>query len=213
MWHFIEKLLEVVIPEERQLAKLLSLEPSIIRKILPRSNLYQRDVSALFDYQNKMVRLLVKAVKFRNNPRARKIVAGFLYEELLEIQTDKSLFTGSSPILLAMPMSKKEKIGRGYNQSEELVKEIARIAEGRIQIEMNLLQKIRDTERQVHLSRQARLKNLKGAMQVFDPQQILQDKNIVVLDDIFTTGSTFAEARRALLLAGARSVYGLFIAH
>ena len=50
-------------------------------------------------------------------------------------------------------------------------------------------------------------------MQVFDPEGILKNKNIILLDDIHTTGSTFLEARRALLAAYAHSVSGLFLAH
>ncbi len=213
MRSFIEKLLQVLIPEENHLRKLLALEPVALRTILPESNIYGQDLSALFDYQNKLVRMLVKAVKFRNNPRARKVVAELLCEDLLEITSDANLFSGAIPILVPMPMSKKERGERGYNQCEELVKEMTKIFGSQVRTELDLLQKVRDTERQVHLSREARTKNLDRSMEVVDPHQILKDKSVVVLDDLYTTGSTFAEARRALLLGGAKSVYGLFIAH
>ncbi len=213
MRSFIEKLLQVLIPEENHLRKLLALEPATLRTILPESNIYQQDLSALFDYQNKLVRILVKAVKFRNNPRARKVVAELLCEDLLEITSDANLFSGAIPILVPMPMSKKERTERGYNQCEELVKEMTKIIGSQVRTELDLLHKVRDTERQVHLSREARTKNLDRSMEVVDPHQILKDKSVVVLDDLYTTGSTFAEARRALLLGGAKSVYGLFIAH
>jgi len=213
MLPLLQKLLDILVPEEGRLGKLLSLEPALAYRLLPKSNLNQRGILALFDYQNKMVRLLVRAVKFKNNPQARRLAADFLYEGFVDLASDTSLFEGSTPILIPVPMSKGEKKSRGYNQCEELAREIQKISGDQIQVEYNLLQKIRNTDRQVHLTKEERIKNLKNCMQVFDPEGILKNKNIILLDDIHTTGSTFLEARRALLAAYAHSVSGLFLAH
>ena len=214
---FLQKLAQTLVnilaPEERRLDKLLSLEPATLSRLLPRSSIYGQDVTILFDYQNKMVRALVKAMKFKNNLNVRQLLSEMLYEEFVNLASDTALFEGSYPILLPMPMSKDEKKGRGWNQCEELAREIQKMAGNQIKTHFNILQKIRNTERQVKLSRTERLKNLKNCMQVFDPQNILKNKVIVVLDDIHTTGSTFAEARRALLASGAKRILGLFLAH
>ncbi len=209
----LQKLADVLAPEEARLSKMLALEPSILGSLLPKSNLHQKDLLAIFDYQNKMVRLLVKAVKFKNNPQAKKVLATFIYEEAVGIATDLSLFYGSSPILIPIPMSRDEERSRGWNQCEELAKKLATFPESQIPIHLNLLQKIRNTERQVGLSRKERLKNVKNCMQVSDPKNILKDRVVIVLDDIHTTGSTFEEARRALLASGTKKVVGLFLAH
>ena len=209
----IEKLLSIITPEEKKLDKLLSLEYGLARNLLPKSSLRVKDILVLFDYQNKMVRLLVKAMKFKNNIKARKMLANILHEEVLSLTCDIALFEGSSPLLLPMPMSKKEKRARGYNQCEELLSEISKVSKNNFEIQFDLLQKVRDTERQVKLSREERVKNLKGCMQVFDPKNILKNRPVIILDDIYTTGSTFAEARRALSQAGVNRVFGLFLAH
>ncbi|MEK7642240.1 MAG: hypothetical protein AAB392_00375 [Patescibacteria group bacterium] len=213
MLKILNTLLDWITPEDTRIAKMLSLGPTALNQILPRSNLIQRDILALFDYQNKMVRLLVRSMKFKNNPKVKRLLAEILYEAFTDMAMDIKLFQGALPTLIPVPMSKKERNKRGWNQSEELVKEMVLISKGRVEAELGLLSKVRDTKSQILLSREERLKNVLGSMQVFDSKNILKDRVVIVLDDIHTTGSTFSEARRALLLAGTKKVYGLFLAH
>lgn len=213
MHKILEKLLSIFIPEETKLNRLLSLEPSLAFGLLPKSNLHQTKATAIFDYQNRLVRLLIKALKFKNNPRARKFLAQIVCDELLPAFADRQLFSGRAPILVPIPMSSKEERERGFNPCFELAQEIRRASGAEIEIKFDCLRKIKDTKRQIKLSRKERLKNLKNTMQVFDPQNQIRGRDIVVLDDLYTTGSTFAEASRALTQAGARSVAGLFLAH
>lgn len=213
MHKILEKILGIFIPEETKLDRLLSLEPAISYNLLPKSNLRQKNATALFDYQNKLVQLLIKSLKFKNNPRVRKFLAQIISDELLPDFADRKLFSGRNPILIPIPMSPKEERERGFNPCLELTKEIRATSRGEIEINLDCLRKIRETERQIKLSRSMRLQNLKNAMQVFDSQNKIRDRDIIVLDDLYTTGSTFAEARRALLAGRARSVTGLFLAH
>jgi competence protein ComFC len=215
---WVEKLVEfiqnILVPEDIKIQKLLDLPAGIMRDLLPKSAVYSKDIFVLFDYQNKIIRLIVKSIKYKNNAGLRKRIAGFLYEEIVDISSEIALFEGSPPLLIPMPMSKIEKRKRGFNQCEELVREIKKLGGDNIEVSYNTLKKIRETERQTKLSREERLLNIKNSMAVSETDfSKIKNKVVIVLDDVYTTGASLLEARRALLAAGARRVIGLFIAH
>ena len=207
----LELIQNVLAPENTKIQKLLALSPGAMRELLPKSPVDMKDIFVLFDYQNKIVRFIVKSIKYKNNANLRKRIAIFLYEELLDMTSEIALFEGKTPLLLPMPMSKLEKRKRGFNQCEELCLEIKRLGSQNVEISFSSLKKIQETERQANLDREKRAENVKNSM-VAD-EKAVRNRTIIVLDDIYTTGATITEARRALLSAGARRVIGLFIAH
>lgn len=202
---------DFLVPEDKQIERLVKMDPSKMRSILVRSVVRLQDISVLFDYHNSIVRLLIKNLKSKNNPQVRKKLALFLYEEIVELASDITLFTGSPPILVPMPMSKDEKSKKGFNQCEELCREIARLSDGNIIVSYDALKKIRETKRQTSLGREARLKNVANSM--LADRKLVKDQTMIILDDVYTTLATFSEARRALLASSARSIHGLFLAH
>lgn len=208
---------DLLIPEEAAVKKLLDLPAGEMRRLLADSPVLVKDLIVLFDYQNRQVRLLVKSVKYKNHPALRRRLAMYLHEELIDWSAEINLFCGQTPLLLPMPMGKKEKKKRGFNQCEELVREIAKMENGaakNFEVGFNILQKVRETARQTKMSRAERAENIKNSMavQTSDIGKI-QNRVCIVLDDVYTTGATFGEARRALLSFGARRVFGLFLAH
>lgn len=216
MWQkIIEFVQNLLVPEDAKIRGLMKLEPGVMRDLLPKSPVYMKDVSVLFDYQNKIVRLIVKAIKYKNNQNLRKRIAGYFYEELIDMSAEIALFEGTPPILVPMPMSKEEKRKRGFNQCEELVREIKKLAgdppAGGLEVSFNTLKKIKETKRQTTLSREERILNVMNSMEA--ENKIAKNKTVIVLDDVYTTGASLAETRRALLSAGAKRVIGLFIAH
>jgi len=208
---FIEACQNILVPENIKVQKLLGLPLGTLRELLPKSPLYMKDIFVLFDYQNKIVQFIVKSIKYKNNVSLRKRLSVYLYEEILDITSDIGLFEGTPPILVPMPMSKAEKRKRGFNQCEELAKEIKKIGGENIEVSYNTLKKIKETERQTVLSKEERFKNVKNSMTA--NLGLYNNRTFIVLDDIYTTGASFSEARRALLLSGARRVVGIFIAH
>lgn len=209
----LEKLEDLLAPEDLRIQKLLSLEPSDLRALLPQSPVNTKNMFVLFDYGNKIVKLVVKSIKYKNNSNLKKRLAIYLHEEIVDLSSEISLFHGAPPILVPMPMSKNEKSKKGFNQCEELCKEIQKL-DPSLEIYYDLLKKIRETKRQTELTREERLTNVRDSMTVPpEKTKIVEGRVVIVLDDVYTTLATFSEARRALLEAGARSVHGLFIAH
>ena len=113
-------------------------------------------------------------------------------------------------LIIALPLSSQALRKRGFNQAFF----IASCAAAFLQqpLARNLLLKIVDTPQQASLNRRARTLNL-GAdvFQVPKPDQIL-GKNILLCDDVLTTGATLSAAAKALKSAGAASVTALTLA-
>lgn len=108
-------------------------------------------------------------------------------------------------LLLPVPLSTPRLQHRGFNQAWELARRLGDLL--RIPAEPHVLQRPVDTHHQAELSLQERARNLQGAFMV-NPQAraAVAGRRVALVDDVMTTGSTFREATRALLQAGAGSV-------
>lgn len=128
---------------------------------------------------------------------------------------DKSNALGvdeSNPILLVpVPLTEKRKAERGYNQAERLAEAVQkRLVECGIptELDVELLQKVRDGEEQKHSGYQARKENVLGAYRV-ENRKACKDRIIVLIDDVMTTGATGYECADRLLRANAKQVFFL----
>ena len=90
-------------------------------------------------------------------------------------------------------------MSRGYNQSELLAKEIAKIL--RIKTDTKTLKKTKNIIAQSTLNKEQREQNVIGAYKVKDIEKI-KNKKILIFDDIYTTGSTVNECAKVLVQAG-----------
>jgi ComF family protein len=115
----------------------------------------------------------------------------------------------SADLLVPVPLHVKRLRQRGFNQAVLLGGILAR--QWRIPFSRTNLRRIRWTEPQINLSAAERGANVRGAFSVRDPS-LLRDKRIILVDDVFTTGSTVAECAGVLLKADAAAVYVLTIA-
>ena len=116
---------------------------------------------------------------------------------------------GSYDIISAVPIHKKRKKERGYNQSELIAREIAKNIP--VIVYKNALKKIKNNKRQSDLSKEDRLDNVKNVYQIAN-EEIIKDKRVVLFDDIYTTGSTLNECSRLLKQNGVKEILAITLA-
>lgn len=104
-------------------------------------------------------------------------------------------------IIVPIPLHKTRLRERGFNQSLELAKPIAKAL--RIPIDTQILFKIKNTQPQSELSAKARHRNIAGS---FSVEKSVTGKHIVLFDDVITTGTTLQTAKTLLMKKGARRV-------
>ena len=121
----------------------------------------------------------------------------------LMVEAADRLFNPSEfDLLIPVPLHPKREQARGFNQAALLAKALGRgcgLAVGR-----GLLRRIRATEAQSG-GRREREVNVKGAFRVARPDQV-ENRRLLLIDDVFTTGATVSECARALMAAGAAEV-------
>ncbi len=137
---------------------------------------------------------MVFSLKFGKKKYIAKTLGALMADEYLKCGFD-------SEIVVPVPMSEKEENARGFNQSYLLAVEIAT----RLKLPMlDALKKVKDTSAQKQLLGKEREENLKDAFKcVYDE---VKGRKILLVDDVFTTGTTANECSRALLKAKAREV-------
>lgn len=107
-------------------------------------------------------------------------------------------------IIVPVPLHEEKKLMRGFNQAEMIAREVGRHL--RKPVQQSLLIKKDDTPAQTHLSQRAREANLADAFFVSRGSKI-RGVRVLLVDDIFTTGSTASECTKTMLKAGAKKVY------
>ncbi len=115
----------------------------------------------------------------------------------------------SYDIICSVPIHRKRKNDRGYNQSELIAKEVAKnIKEIKY---VKLLKKIVNNKRQSMLKREERKQNVKNVYEIQN-KQIIEDKKIILFDDIYTTGNTVDECSKILKENKAKEILVLTLA-
>ena len=98
-------------------------------------------------------------------------------------------------MIIPVPVSKRRKKDRGYNQTELIAKEISK--ELNIEYVKDVLYKSKDTIAQSKLNKEQREENAKGVYEIKNNQRV-NNKRILLIDDIYTTGSTVRECSKIL---------------
>lgn len=171
---------------------------------------YTKDSKKYFDY-------LYSALKYENIVREKIIKYKFnensyLYKTFAKIIINNKKiygFLNLYDIIIPVPMHKNKRAVRGYNQSELLAKEIAKYLG--LDSEKDILIKVKNTKVQSTLNKTQRIQNIKDAFAVTDVEKI-KDKKIILVDDIYTTGSTVNECSRILKQAGVKEICVVTIA-
>jgi len=139
---------------------------------------------------------LVRALKYQGAIAQARVLGHLLAARLLHERVED--WPG---LMIPVPLAHRRFCTRGYNQALEL----GRYLEQRLRIPLrtDLIVRTRETTEQAGLSRQERRRNIRGA---FALSQELPARQVAIIDDVITTGSTVGELARVLKRAGARRV-------
>lgn len=175
--------------------KIVNLEA--INKIDSYNKNYNRHLY-IFKYEG-IIREKIIDYKFNN-----KVYLYRTFTEAVLKNEENIKFIEQYDFLIPVPIHKERKKVRGYNQSE-LIARILADEIGKIKLQVDILKKDKNIVAQSTLDKKQRSENIKGVYKVINKQKII-DRKILLLDDIYTTGSTANECSKVLKEAGCKEV-------
>ncbi|HMF91588.1 MAG TPA: ComF family protein [Candidatus Angelobacter sp.] len=147
------------------------------------------------------LRDLVHILKYQRVRSAAAYLGRLLHQAMATVEL------AEPALAVPVPLWKGKRRERGFNQAEEIARAFLRFRESRgIQLHTALLVRTRETASQTGLTRPQRRANLRGAFAVSQPEK-LKGRNVLLVDDVMTTGATASECARVLLRAGAKQVW------
>ncbi|MFA5420627.1 MAG: phosphoribosyltransferase family protein [Patescibacteria group bacterium] len=179
---------------------------------------YFNGIMVAGDLNDKILEELIKKFKYKFNKKIGNILGLFLLNFLKEkinpnpILKKDNLFNEENSIIIAVPITKRRERWRGFNQSFILASFISQ--KTKIPIFNNLI-KIKNSKNQASLKKKDREKNLNNCFKIIDPEEskkILENKKIILVDDITTTGSTINEISKELKKYKPVEIWGLVLA-
>lgn len=165
-----------------------------------RGHPYERGL-ALLAYEG-WAKEAIYQIKFHNKREYLDFFAREMAKEL-----GREVLTWGAQAIVPVPLHKKKRRKRGFNQAELLADKLGTLLE--IPVRKDLAERVRYTEAQKELSFRERRKNIRGAFRVNAAE--LDVEKIILVDDIYTTGSTVDEMTEEFQKKGARQVYFLTI--
>ena len=158
---------------------------------------YYKQGKAIFSYQKGM-----KLSMYRFKYSKRLEYASF-YARCSKERMQSWIVYHNIDVIVPIPMYKHKQRKRGYNQAEIFAKTLGEYLE--LPVATNLVRRIKNTVPQKELNDRQRKDNLKGAFQL--QSNIVKYKKILLVDDIYTTGSTMDEVAKCFFEAGVEEVY------
>lgn len=152
--------------------------------------------ACVYDDASKMAML-----PFKHSGRTR--YATFMSRAMIWALRD--IDTSDIDFVMPVPLARRRLFKRGYNQAALLSRPIAQALGLKIDYDSVTRKHRRDMG---HLNARERARNIRGVFSVTHPEKI-RGKNILLVDDVMTSGATFSELRRVLIGAGAANVYGV----
>jgi ComF family protein len=151
------------------------------------------------------LRELIHLLKYEQVRPAANVLGRMLAEAVAGL----GLFLGEQEIpVVPVPLYSAKLRQRGFNQSETIARVALKLdpCHAKLVLKSGLLERARATQSQIGLTRHQRRENLRGAFAVTKPEDVL-GREVLLVDDVFTTGTTVSECARVLRRAGASKVW------
>jgi ComF family protein len=169
----------------------------------------------LYEYRHPPVKKSIWLLKYKYKKQLANIFGDVMYGRILEELSELSLMENfRHPLLIPIPLSGKRYRERGFNQAELICKKLIEL-DGNInfEIESKVLIKPKESIHQAHIENRAkRMKNIIGSFSLQNEEKVA-GRNIILIDDVTTTGATLSEARKILKQSGAKKIIAFTVAH
>jgi ComF family protein len=149
------------------------------------------------------LRDLIHLLKYERVRPAAAVLGRMISECLVDLAPQ---FGEEPPLVVPVPLHDTKLRQRGFNQSELVVRAALKVSPFAAELNTSALVRKRPTESQTGLTRYQRRLNIRGAFAVVAPNQVTS-RDIVLVDDVFTTGTTVSECATVLRRAGANRVF------
>ena len=159
---------------------------------------------------NSISKKLIYQFKYKPHLSSLSLFIGDLFYESLIQNEEFNKIIDLQLIFVPIPLSSAKLRKRGYNQAEILAKNLSKKLSFSI---VNCLERVKETKSQFELNKEERRKNMAGAFRLKKEfKDYIKNKNILLVDDVLTTGATMSEAGKILKKSGAKKVWALAFA-
>lgn len=150
------------------------------------------------------LRELIHLLKYDQVLPATKVLGKFLAEAIAKLEPQ---FESKQVLVVPVPLYKGKRRQRGFNQAESITRVALKCRNSELFVlRPKVLERVRPTKSQIGLTRHQRRENMRGAFGMARADEV-SGREILLTDDVFTTGTTVAECARVLLRAGASKVW------
>lgn len=138
--------------------------------------------ASMFQYEGEQTRRILHNIKYFDRPEAATVLARVFARE----NADTDFFDGID-FIIPLPLAKKKKRQRGYNQTDYIAKGLS--VQTGIPVADDVAIRAVNNPTQTHLDHEQRKENVKNIFRLVNPQKI-QGHHVLIVDDVITTGST-----------------------
>jgi len=154
------------------------------------------------------LRELIHLLKYNGVRPAASVLGGMLAEAIAALEP---AFGEARVLVIPVPLYKAKRRQRGFNQAELIAGAALKHQKSRFELATDILRRIRDTHSQIGLTSHQRRENLRGAFAVTAAGEVT-GREVLLVDDVYTTGTTVSECARVLRRAGAAKVWAATVA-
>ncbi len=151
------------------------------------------------------LRELIHLLKYGGVRPAANVLGRMLAEAIATLEPE---FPAGSMVLVPVPLHRAKLRQRGFNQAELIARAAIKISPMRDRLHLcaGVLERTRETASQIGLTSHQRRENLRGAFAVAQ-RELVKGREVLLVDDVYTTGATVSECARVLRRAGATKVW------